>query len=125
MIIPNTTTLGAQNGQPALNLADLIAGRFGLFHAKDAPECENLDTAMVGYMKITPDTKGNPQTGAMAYGNLQTWDSFGAGEDGQRIVNQTGVTKEWIAQILFMADGSLYTRNRINDGPYLPFIKRW
>ncbi|EEC6275541.1 hypothetical protein GWC37_09735 [Salmonella enterica subsp. enterica serovar Braenderup] len=125
MIIPNTNTLGAQGGQPALNLADLIAGRFGLFHAEDAPVCEDLDAARVAYMSVTPDTKGNPQSGPMAYGNLQTLDSLGAGEDGQRTVPPVGGAKEWITQVLFMADGSLYTRARVNNNGYLPFIKRW
>ncbi|ECI8027892.1 hypothetical protein E2G82_27685, partial [Salmonella enterica subsp. enterica serovar Ramatgan] len=64
MITVNTNTLGAQSGQSAVpNLADLIAGRFGLFHAEDAPICDNLDNAIIGYMAITPDTKGNPQSG--------------------------------------------------------------
>ncbi|EAA4186796.1 hypothetical protein QF20_002277 [Salmonella enterica subsp. enterica] len=125
MITVNSNTLGAQNGQPALNLADLIAGRFGLFHAKDAPVCTNLDTARVGYMAVTPDTKGNPQSGNMAFGMVQTLDSLGAGEDGQRPVPPVGDIKEWITQILFMADGSMYTRARVNNNGYLPFIKRW
>lgn len=54
MIIPNTNTLGVPFGQSATpNLADLIAGKFGLFHAKDAPECADLNTARTGYMKVT------------------------------------------------------------------------
>lgn len=125
MITVNTNTLGAQSGQPAPNLADLIAGRFGLFHAKDAPVCEDLDTAKVAYMTITPDTKGNPQSGPMAYGNLQTLDSLGAGDDGQKVIPTVGGAKEWITQILFMADGSLYTRARVNTNDFQPFIKRW
>ncbi|EDQ6557359.1 hypothetical protein S675_005726 [Salmonella enterica subsp. enterica] len=74
MIIPNTTTLGEQSRQATAttpNLADLISGRFGLLHAKDAPICENLDTAMIGYMLVTPDTKGNPQSGDLAYGQCR------------------------------------------------------
>lgn len=125
MITVNSNTLGAQGGQPALNLAELIAGRFGLFYAKDAPVCEDLDTAKVAYMSVTPDTKGNPQSGPMAYGNLQTLDSLGAGEDGQRKIPPVGATKEWVTQVLFMADGSLYTRARVNNNPFQPFIKRW
>ncbi|EKB8601841.1 hypothetical protein PUX38_000831 [Salmonella enterica] len=128
MIITNTNTLGEQSGQTtatAPNLADLISGRFGLFHANDAPACENLDAAMIGYMFVTPDTQGNPQSGDMAFGMVQTLNSFGAGNDGQRTVPPVGSVKEWITQILFMADGSLYTRTRVNDGAFKPFIKRW
>ncbi|EKS0039549.1 hypothetical protein QA102_002409 [Salmonella enterica] len=128
MIILNSNTLGEQSGQTAAtppNLADLISGRFGLFYADDAPVCENLDTAMIGYMLVTPDTKGNPQSGALAYGHLQTLDSFGAGNDGQRTVPPVGETKEWVMQVVLMADGSMYSRNRINNGTFQPFIKRW
>ncbi|EIT6418052.1 hypothetical protein ACA768_001379 [Salmonella enterica] len=128
MIIPNANTLGEQSGQTAAtppNLADLISGRFGLFYADDAPVCENLDTAMIGYMLVTPDTKGNPQSGALAYGQLQTLDSFGAGNDGQRTLPPVGEIKEWVMQIVLMADGSMYSRNRINNGTFQPFIKRW
>lgn len=125
MIIPNTNTLGEQSGQPALNLAELISGRFGLFHAEDAPVCANLDAAMVGYMAITPDTKGNPQSGNMAFGMVQTLDSLGAGDDGRRTLPSVGGSKEWVIQILLMADGSLYNRYRVNNGKFSPFIKRW
>ncbi|EHK1059208.1 hypothetical protein R4U18_001617 [Salmonella enterica] len=128
MIIPNANTLGEQSGQTAAtppNLADLISGRFGLFYADDAPVCENLDTAMIGYMLVTPDTKGNPQSGALAYGQLQTLDSFGAGNDGQRTLPPVGEIKEWVMQIVLMADGSMYSRNRINNGAFQPFVKRW
>ncbi|EAS5299209.1 hypothetical protein MKM07_002883 [Salmonella enterica] len=125
MITVNTNTLGAQTGQPAPNLADLIAGRFGLFAANGAQICTNLDVAMVGYMMIIPDTKGNPQSGDMAYGMVQTLDSLGAGNDGQKVIPPVGAAKEWITQILLMADGSLYTRSRVNNGAFQPFIKRW
>ncbi|ENJ4306005.1 hypothetical protein AB1E49_002962 [Salmonella enterica subsp. enterica serovar Newport] len=126
MIIPNANTLGAQSGQSASpNLADLIAGRFGLFHADDAPICEDLDAAMIGYMAITPDTKNNPQSGDLAYGQVQTLDSLGAGNDGQRTVASTGKMKEWVMQIALMGDGSLYSRNRINNGAFQAWVKRW
>lgn len=128
MIILNSNTLGEQSGQTTAtlpNLADLISGRFGLLHAEDAPVCENLDTAMIGYMLVTPDTKGNPQSGDLAYGQLQTLDSFGAGNDGQRTVPPVGETKEWVMQIVLMADGSMYSRNRINNGTFQPFVRRW
>ncbi|EIX3165357.1 hypothetical protein MKB28_005510 [Salmonella enterica] len=128
MIIPNTNTLGEQSGQAtatAPNLADLISGRFGLLHAKDAPVCASLDTAMVGYMLVTPSTQGNPQSGNLAYGMVQTLDSRGAGDNGQRTVPPVGAAKEWVTQILFMADSSLYTRTRVNDNAFQPFIKRW
>lgn len=126
MIIPNTNTLGAQSGQSVVpSLAELMAGKFGLFHAKDAPVCTELNTARVGYMAVTPDTRGNPQPGNMAYGVVQTLDSLGCGESGNRQIPPAGDAKEWIMQILFMADGSLYTRSRINDGAFSPFIKRW
>ncbi|ENM6343161.1 hypothetical protein AB8H83_001061 [Salmonella enterica] len=127
MIILNSNTLGEQSGQTAAtppNLADL-SGRFGLFHANDAPVCENLDAAMIGYMLVTPDTKGNPQTGILAYGMVQTLDSFGAGNDGQRTLPPVGEIKEWVMQIVLMADGSLYSRNRINSNTFQPFLKRW
>ncbi|EAA6839872.1 hypothetical protein DRX19_02225 [Salmonella enterica subsp. enterica] len=124
MIITNTNTLGEQSGQTTA-IRPNLAGRFGLFHADDAPACENLDAAMVGYMFVTPDTQGNPQSGNQAYGMVQTLDSFGAGNDGQRTVPPVGSVKEWITQILFMADGSLYTRTRVNDGAFKPFVKRW
>lgn len=128
MIILNSNTLGEQSGQTAAtppNLADLISGRFGLFYADDAPVCENLDTAMIGYMLVTPDTKGNPQSGALAYGHLQTLDSLGAGNDGQRTLPPVGEIKEWVMQVVLMADGSMYSRNRINNGAFQPFVKRW
>ncbi|EHL2774550.1 hypothetical protein KCE64_005400 [Salmonella enterica subsp. enterica serovar Hvittingfoss] len=126
MITVNSNTLGAQPGQSAApDLADLIAGKFGLLHAKDAPECADLDTAIVGYMKVTPATKNNPQTGELAYGNLRTLDSLGCGDDGARMIPPTGSPKEWVMQIVLMADGSLYTRCRINDGAFGAFIKRW
>lgn len=124
MIITNANTLGEQSGQSALNLADL-SGRFGLFYVNDATVCENLDTAMIGYMLVAPDTKGNPQSGDQAFGMVQTLDSLGAGDDGRRTVPPVGSVKEWITQILFMVDGSLYTRTRVNDGAFKPFIKRW
>lgn len=124
MITVNTNTLGAQTGQPA-PLAELIAGRFGLFAANGAQICTNLDVAMVGYMMIIPDTKGNPQSGDMAFGMVQTLDSLGAGNDGQKVIPPVGAAKEWITQILLMADGSLYTRSRVNNGGFQPFIKRW
>ncbi|EAQ4448875.1 hypothetical protein FAN38_10635 [Salmonella enterica] len=125
MIIANTSTLGAQTGQPAPNLAELIAGRFGLFAANGAQICTNLDTAIVGYMMIIPTTKGNPQSGDMAFGMVQTLNSLGAGDDGQKAIPPVGGSKEWITQILFMADGSLYTRARVNANAFQPFIKRW
>ncbi|EHJ3655070.1 hypothetical protein J9T75_000205 [Salmonella enterica] len=126
MILTNTNTLGAQTRQSAVpNLAELIAGRFGLLHAEDAPICTNLDTAMVGYMLITPDTKGNPQSGNLAYGQVQTLDSLGAGDNGQKVIPPVGGAKEWITQILLMADGSLYSRSRVNENGFQPFIKRW
>ncbi|EIY5516047.1 hypothetical protein MM424_001374 [Salmonella enterica] len=126
MIIPNSSTLGEQSGQAtAPNLAGRISGRFGLLHAKDAPICENLDVAMAGYMLVTPDTKGNPQSGDLAYGMVQTLDSLGAGDDGQRTVPPVGGAKEWITQILFMADGSLYTRVRVNNNAFQSWVKRW
>ncbi|EFQ9239871.1 hypothetical protein H0J56_003872 [Salmonella enterica] len=127
MIIPNTNTLGEQSGQTTSttpNLADL-SGRFGLFHANDATVCENLDTAMIGYMLVTPDTKGNPQSGDQVFGMVQTLDSLGAGDDGRRTLPPVGGSKEWVIQILFAADGSLYTRYRVNNGKFSPFIKRW
>ncbi|EED3050287.1 hypothetical protein QG11_23815 [Salmonella enterica subsp. enterica serovar Virchow] len=126
MITVNTNTLGAQSGQSAApNLADLIAGRFGLLHAEDAPICDNLDNAIIGYMTITPDTKGNPQSGDFAYGQVQSIDSLGAGNDGQKVIPPVGGSREWITQILLMADGSLYSRSRVNNGSFQPFIKRW
>lgn len=125
MITVNKNTLGAQTGQPVPNLAELIAGRFGLLHAKDAPVCNNLDTAAVGYMTVTPDTNGNPQSGDMAFGMVQTLNSLGAGNDGQKVIPPVGGAKEWITQILFMADGSLYTRARVNNNSFQPFVKRW
>ncbi|EEO3477079.1 hypothetical protein G6212_000863 [Salmonella enterica subsp. enterica] len=126
MITVNTNTLGAQSGQSVTpNLADLIAGRFGLFHAEDAPICDNLDNAIIGYMAITPDTKGNPQSGEFAYGQVQSIDSLGAGNDGQKVIPPVGGAKEWITQILLMADGSLYSRSRVNANGFQPFIKRW
>ncbi|HBL9998245.1 TPA: hypothetical protein LT059_002752 [Salmonella enterica subsp. enterica serovar Kodjovi] len=125
MITANKNTLGAQTGQPTPNLSELIAGRFGLFHAKDAPVCNNLDTATVGYMTVTPDTNGNPQSGDMAFGMVQTLNSLGAGDDGQKVIPPVGGSKEWITQILFMADGSLYTRARVNNNSFQPFVKRW
>ncbi|EAA6549928.1 hypothetical protein DRK11_08665, partial [Salmonella enterica subsp. diarizonae] len=109
----------------APNLADLIAGRFGLFHAEDAPICDNLDNAIIGYMTITPDTKGNPQSGDFAYGQVQSIDSLGAGNDGKKVIPPVGGAKEWITQILLMADGSLYSRSRVNNGGFQPFVKRW
>ncbi|END3473495.1 hypothetical protein ABL142_002318 [Salmonella enterica] len=125
MITVNTNTLGALTGQPAPNLADLIAGRFGLFHAKDAPFCDNLDAAMMGYMMITPNTKGNPQSGDMAFGMVQTLDSLGAGDGGQKVIPPVGGAKEWVTQVILMADGSLYSRARVNNMAFQPFIKRW
>ncbi|ECJ2221582.1 hypothetical protein FNS94_06675 [Salmonella enterica] len=125
MIITNTTTLGALTGQPEPNLAELISGLFGLFHVKDAPVCENLDAAMTGYMKITPDSKSNPQSGELAYGNLQTWDSLGCGDSGVKVIPPVGGATEWIIQIAFMADGSLLTRSRVNNGAFRPWIRRW
>ncbi|MMS77489.1 hypothetical protein D9O31_13195 [Salmonella enterica] len=125
MITVNTNTLGAQPGQSAPNMADLIAGRFGLFHAKEAPICDNLDNAIIGYMTITPDTKGNPQSGDFAYGQVQSIDSLGAGDDGKKVIPPVGGAKEWITQILLMADGSLYSRARVNANGFQPFIKRW
>lgn len=127
MITVNTNTLGAQGGQstPSVpGLAELIAGRFGLFHAEDAPICDNLDNAIIGYMAITPDTKGNPQSGDFAYGQVQSVDSLGAGNDGQKVIPTVGSSREWITQILLMADGSLYSRSRVNNGGFQPFIRR-
>ncbi|EDQ7909940.1 hypothetical protein CFL29_005272 [Salmonella enterica] len=80
---------------------------------------------MIGYMLVTPDTKGNPQSGDLAYGQVQTLDSFGAGNDGQRTLPPVGEIKEWVMQIVLMADGSMYSRNRINNGAFQPFVKRW
>ncbi|EDG3206428.1 DUF977 family protein [Salmonella enterica] len=79
----------------------------------------------VGYMTVTPDTKGNPQSGDVAFGMVQTLDSLGAGNDGQKVIPAVGAAKEWITQILFMADGSLYTRARVNNNGFQPFVKRW
>ncbi|EKA7109465.1 hypothetical protein OL205_003481 [Salmonella enterica] len=123
MIITNTNTLGAP-AEMQVALAAL-SGRFGLLFADEAPICENLDTATSGYMTITPETKNNPQSGELAYGNVQTLDSLGAGADGRRAIPAVGGTKEWITQILFMADGSLYTRCRVNNNDFQPFVKRW
>ncbi|EAV6574702.1 hypothetical protein FAS80_18260 [Salmonella enterica] len=123
MIITNSNTLGAP-AEMQLALAAL-SGRFGLFYAEDAPLCADLDTATMGYMTITPDTKGNPQSGELAYGNVQTLDSLGAGADGRKAIPETGGAKEWITQILLMADGSIYTRIRVNNMAFQPFAKRW
>ncbi|HFG7809407.1 TPA: hypothetical protein ACIA70_000988 [Salmonella enterica subsp. enterica serovar Java] len=76
-------------------------------------------------VQFSPDTKDNPQSGDFAYGMVQTLDSLGAGDNGQKVIPPVGGAKEWIIQILFMADGSLYTRARVNDNPFLPYVKRW
>ncbi|EEA3739672.1 hypothetical protein J5047_003339 [Salmonella enterica] len=123
MIITNSNTLGAP-AEMQIALAAL-SGRFGLFYAEDAPICEDLDNATMGYMTITPDTKGNPQSGELAWGNVQTLDSLGAGADGRKPIPKAGGVKEWITQILLMADGSLYTRIRVNNNAFQPFVKRW
>ncbi|EDU6365843.1 hypothetical protein ACE073_003718 [Salmonella enterica] len=123
MITTNSTTLG-ESAEMQIALSAL-SGRFGLFHAKDAPVCANLDTATAGYMSITPETKGNPVTGSAAYGMVQTLNSFGAGADGRKVIPPVGGVKEWIIQVLFMGDGSLYTRCRVNNGAFQQFVKRW
>ncbi|EEM6320239.1 hypothetical protein Q1B84_001523 [Salmonella enterica] len=123
MITTNTNTLGAPaEMQIAL---EALSGRFGLFYAEDAPVCEDLNSAIVGYVSITPDTHGNPQSGELAYGNVQTLDSLGAGADGRKVIPETGGAKEWITQVAFMADGSLYSRIRVNNNAFQSWVKRW
>ncbi|HAB4051794.1 TPA_asm: hypothetical protein GBY29_18700, partial [Salmonella enterica subsp. diarizonae] len=117
-------------GDSTLNVTQVpdpsvVAGRWGLLPAGRFPECISLDTAMVGFMLVTPDTTGNPASGEDAYGIAWTLSTMGAGNDGQRCIPERAVDQEWITQILFMADGSLYERVRTNKMAFTKFVKRW
>ncbi|ECI4647696.1 hypothetical protein ID80_005075 [Salmonella enterica subsp. enterica serovar Ball] len=103
----------------------VVAGRWGLLPAGRFPQCDDLDTAMVGYMLVTPQTTGNPQSGEDAYGIVWTLSTAGAGSDGRRCIPVQAVDQEWITQVLFMADGSLYERVRTNNAAFTAFVKRW
>ncbi|ECI4647636.1 hypothetical protein ID80_004201 [Salmonella enterica subsp. enterica serovar Ball] len=103
----------------------VVAGRWGLLPAGRFPACASLDTAMVGYMLVTPQTTGNPQSGEKAYGIVRTLSTAGAGSDGRRCIPVQAVDQEWITQALFMADGSLYERIRTNNASFTAFVKRW
>lgn len=126
MIYTDTSTFGGED-QNVTQVPDpsVVAGRWGLLPAGRFPACDDLDTAMVGYMLMTPETRGNPVSGEGAYGIAWTISSMGAGSDGQRRIPVKAVDQEWITQTLLMADGSLYQRVRTNKTAFTKFVKRW
>ncbi|HBZ9867374.1 TPA: hypothetical protein MND73_004304 [Salmonella enterica subsp. houtenae] len=127
MIYSNTVVLGKVI-RNVLQVPDpqVVAGRWGLLPSDRFETCVALDTAMVGYMQVTPQTAGNPQSGSGAWGIVQTLSTYGAGDDGKRSLGAPPRgSQEWVTQILFMADGSLYTRTRTNEEAFKPFVKRW
>lgn len=127
MIYNNTARLG--KGIREVNQVpdpSVVAGRWGLLPAGAFPVCVDLDTAMVGYMQVTPQTGHNPLSGDSGRGIVQTLSTYGAGNDGQRLLSAPAAnSQEWVTQILFMADGSLYTRTRTNAEKWKAFVKRW
>ncbi|EDV5020544.1 hypothetical protein ID80_000998 [Salmonella enterica subsp. enterica serovar Ball] len=126
MIYTETDTLGGGTSD-ITEVPDpaVVAGRWGLLPAGRFPQCDDLDTAMMGYMLVTPDTRGNPQSGETAFGMAWTLSTMGAGNDGRRSIPVQAVDQEWITQVLFMADGSLYQRVRTNKTAFTTFVKRW
>ncbi|EBY1700119.1 hypothetical protein DU083_22225 [Salmonella enterica subsp. enterica serovar Javiana] len=126
MIYANTPVLGSvEKHEQQIPDPSVVAGRWGLLPAGKFPACANLDTAMVGYMLVTPSTIGNPQSGAAAYGIAWTIATLGAGDDGRRRLPSPAVDQEWITQVLLMGDGSLFERVRTNRLAFTPFVKRW
>ncbi|EGG3070598.1 hypothetical protein MOR33_004447 [Salmonella enterica] len=125
MISVNSGVLGQQEEREELPDLAVVAGRFGLMNSGPAPVCTDLNRTTVGEMLVTPDTKNNPVSGSQGWGLVVTWDSLGAGQDGLRVIPDTGAAKEWITQMLMVADGSLYTRTRINQEAFGAFVKRW
>lgn len=101
-----------------------LGGIFGGIPAGPMEDCVNTATALIGWSKLTPDTKNHPN-GAIGHGIIQTLDTLGAGQDGRRYLPVVPVMQEWVFQQAFLADGSLMTRQRINIMDWTPWVKRW
>ncbi|EBD7600246.1 hypothetical protein C5J58_13245 [Salmonella enterica] len=118
MILANLQTMGS----PVVNLS-LLSGIFGSLPAGEMPECADTNTALIGWEKVTPDTKNHPNTG-MQYGILWTIDTLGCGQSGKRRVPVNTVQQEWVYQMALMTNGAVLMRQRINKGGWSGWV-RW
>ncbi|EEF0620062.1 hypothetical protein DEI02_07120 [Salmonella enterica subsp. enterica serovar Freetown] len=101
-----------------------LGGIFGGIPAGPIEDCTNTNTALIGWSKLTPDTKNHPDA-ATGHGIMQTIDTQGAGQDGRRHLPADTIMQEWVFQQAFLTDGSLITRQRINKMAWTPWVKRW
>ncbi|HGA5503357.1 TPA: hypothetical protein ACISZU_000131 [Salmonella enterica subsp. enterica serovar Potsdam] len=120
MILINNNGLGMP---PGMDIA-AIAGLFGTLPADKMEECKDTNTAPVGRSVIRQDTQHHPDT-VKGYGMLVTEDTFGAGQQGKRCIPVNTEQEEWVFQRAFMTDGSLYTRQKINQENWTAWVKRW
>lgn len=106
--------------------ADLrqLGGLFGTIPASDMAVCLNTNTALTGWSKLTPDSASHPNAAA-GYGLLQTLDTTGAGANGRARIAAGGIMQQWVFQQAMLTDGSLYTRQRINEQNWTAWVKRW
>ncbi|EHC5874546.1 hypothetical protein JR782_005472 [Salmonella enterica subsp. enterica serovar Eastbourne] len=120
-IIINPEILG--NGPaPEFNLA-MLAGIFGSMPAGPMTHCPDADTALIGWEKVTPDTKHHPDSGVQ-YGVIWTIDTMGCGADGKRHVPVNTVMQEWVYQLALMNNNGILMRQRINTQPWTGWV-RW
>lgn len=101
-----------------------LGGLFGTLPAGEMPVCPDTSTALTGWSKLTPDTANHPNAAA-GYGQLQTLDTTGAGVSGRARIAAAGTMQQWIFQRAYLADNSLYTRQRINEQNWTAWFKRW
>lgn len=120
MILINSTQMGEP---PALDLS-FLGGLFGGLPAGTMEECVNANTAPIIWSRLTPGTLNHPNAG-VGYGILQTLDTQGVGPTGKRSVPVNTVAQEWVFQQAFLTDGTLMARQRINQGDWTPWVKRW
>lgn len=119
-ITVNPETLG--NALPVFNLA-MLSGIFGSMPAGEMDVCPDANTALIGWEKVTPDTKHHPSPDAQ-YGVIWTIDTMGCGIDGKRRVPVNTIMQEWVYQLALMNNNTIMMRQRINQSAWAAWV-RW
>ncbi|EDZ8079204.1 hypothetical protein GPC29_003118 [Salmonella enterica] len=117
----NAGTLG-NSPAPEFNLA-MLSGIFGSMPAGEMGVCHDANTALIGWEKVTPDTKNHPKPDAQ-YGTLWTIDTMGCGNNGKRRIPVNTIMQEWVNQLAMMNDNTIMMRQRINTSAWGPWV-RW
>ncbi|EEL9686991.1 hypothetical protein HBD59_002461 [Salmonella enterica] len=120
-IMINPETMG-DTPAPAFNLA-FLSGIFGSMPAEEMAVCPNANTALIGWERVTPDTKNHPAPDAQ-HGVIWTIDTMGCGNSGKRRVPVNTVMQEWVYQLALMNNNTIMMRQRINTAPWGAWV-RW